>query len=831
MDRVKCESIKKNRLIISVLGLTLFLASLLLTFSGAYFTDKAGNEITVTSGGYNLELLGEADTTLPGTMKPGDSQAFTIKYKNTGNITGDLNVAISAKTLGSNEFTNEVSIYHNEELVVNSPNDEGIITVEDVGAEEITSIGIRIELSETGSDKLRLPQELEVNINANLKSNPGVWTSNIINTKTSVMYGGYSNSLFTYEKNATGYTVTGFDTVYIDNYLNGVQPTEITIPDKHKEQNVNAISNSAFQGKSLIGVVIPNTIKTIGDSSFAQNQLKTFTIPNNVTQIGNSAFEGNLLTSVKLSNKLIRINTSTFRDNKLTTINIPTSVVQVDSHAFIENPLANAVIAANSQLKVIGDYAFEGTGLTSINLPNTLTTIGIKTFAGNKLKTINLGPLMESIGQEAFANNSITSLVVPATLKNISQQAFTNNKIATLTLKEGLLTIGSQAFLGNLLDEVVIPDTTTTINNGAFSLNKIKLLTIPDSVTKINEDAFGSQTGTYVNFRVVKANLKPGDDVSSPPKLRGYQFNNEWKMEAKDGSFPISDNEMFVYNTDSVTNITRVEGYNVAKIKEVYGEDFVIKHIVIPTKTPDGKAITKIANGANFGISLETVIIPEGITEIGNSAFAGNKITKLSLSDTVKTIGQGAFANNKIVDLIIGSSVETIGIRAFADNPHLRYVEIPDSVSSIGDNAFVDWTDPPVSVHKLVKSNLLIGDLVGPPIKLRGYTFQKGWTLQPLTTSKNVQSVNDDDFAEDIPTQDESIDSPELEVSPDDSPEENPEGEETSEDETVGRENDDELLDEDMEISDDKETEVDSKDENIDKEDVPNDTSEEKDKQ
>lgn len=761
MGRLKNKTKKQNVLVMSVLGLTLLIVSLLLIFSGAYLTEEVGNEVSVTSGNYELsgelfgeELLDEDEIPLPGPMKPGDSQVFTIEYQNTGNITGDLNVEISAKTLGLNEFKNEVSIYHNKELVVNSPNEKGFITIEKVDAGETKSINIRIELSPTGSDQLRLPQKLEVNVNANLKSNSGVWTSNIINTKTSVMYGGYSNSLYEYKENPNGtsYTVNGFDTIYIENYKNGVQPTDITIPETYKDKTVNAIGTSAFEGKYLKSVQLPN------------------------------------------------------------------SLITIENRAFFE------------------------TGLTNINLPDGITKIGAFAFYNNDLTSINLGTSLSTIGRAAFRHNKLQTVSIPSALKNINKEVFRNNKIIVVNFEEGLRTIGIQSFANNLIEEVVIPETTnkTTIQSEAFKSNQIKQLTLPDSVSTIGDNAFAAQTPSG-DSRLVIANLADRDEVGPPPKLRGYQFNNEWKIL-------VNDNEFFNYGSRTVEGkqVMVVDGFNVDKINDVYGEGFVIKDIVIPTMDPDGNAITQIADGANFSYKgLETIIIPEGITVIGNFAFTHNQIKEIIIPSTVTKIGQNSFQGNKL----------------------LTYVEIPDSVISIGEKAFnPGYEETPIP--RVVRANLLDGDLIGPPPTLRGYTADDGlWTLQLLKGKFSRQS-NTDELEDGVILEDDIA--PEVEVVPDDSTEETPEvdtdviPEEKAEDtpenetlesdvipeeetevipeteppktpeETLDLEDDDETLDDNREISDDKEIEVDLKAEDLDAEepieDEPSDIPEVKDK-
>ena len=96
----------------------------------------------------------------------------------------------------------------------------------------------------------------------------------------------------------------------------------------------------------------------------------------------------------------------------------------------------------------------------------------------------------------------------------------------------------------------------------------------------------------------------------------------------------------------------------------------------------------------------ERIIIPaehEGlpVTEIGESAFAYSKhtsdITYVSIPDTVMTIGLNAFYSRSelvTVDIGGGSLLTKIDRNAFSGNRALKAIYIPKGVTEIGDSAF-----------------------------------------------------------------------------------------------------------------------------------------------
>ena len=234
--------------------------------------------------------------------------------------------------------------------------------------------------------------------------------------------------------------------------------TSVTIPD-----GVIRIGAAAFKScTSLNKVIIPSGITSIGDSIFYDcKNLTCVTIPDGVTSIGDRAFHGchclasitipdgvtsigafafcdcNRLTSVKIPDSVKRIETHAFSQcSSLTTVTISSGVTWVDNYAFPgcrklsefivadDNPvfksLSGLLLAAENGeeylvagvngdvtipngVTVILEGAFLGySGLTSVTIPDTVTSIGDGAFGCSGLTTVSIGNGVTSIGERAF---------------------------------------------------------------------------------------------------------------------------------------------------------------------------------------------------------------------------------------------------------------------------------------------------------------------------------------------------------------------------------------------------------------------------------------------
>jgi hypothetical protein len=106
------------------------------------------------------------------------------------------------------------------------------------------------------------------------------------------------------------------------------------------------------------------------------------------------------------------------------------------------------------------------------------------------------------------------------------------------------------------------------------------------------------------------------------------------------------------------------------------------------SETANGVTITGYT-GTGTSLIIPAQINGKPVTGIGDSAFEGNSIlASVTIPNTVTSIGANAFSRTGLTDVTIPNSVTSIGDYAFALCTSLAGVTIPNSVTSIGDYAF-----------------------------------------------------------------------------------------------------------------------------------------------
>ena len=464
----------------------------------------------------------------------------------------------------------------------------------------------------------------------------------------------------------------------IDGVLFNKKKTELILYPVGNSRNAYSIPNSvtsigyyAFWGcTNLRNIKIPNNVESIGDYAFYNcTSLTSVTIPNSVTSIGNDAFYGcSSLTSVTIPNSVTSIGNNAFYGcSSLTSVTIPDSVTSIGYSALSSCTSLTSIEVSydNENYSSVDGVLFDKDKTKLIQYP-----------AGSNRTIYSIPNSVISIGSDAFVGcTSLTSVTIPNSVTSIGGSAFSGcTNLTSITIPDSVTSIGSYAFEDcTSLTSVTIGNSVTSIGGSAFSgCTNLTSITIPDSVTSIGSYAFEDCTSL--------TSVTIGNSVTS---IGGSAFSGCTSLTS-------------ITIPDSVTSIGDYAFYECTSLKSV--------------TIPD--SVTSIGDYAFYECtSLKSVTIPNSVTSIGHNAFYGCYFTSenfvnnsnveidgYSRPTIVDTDDKGfCIKSNMLVkmrpvyaigEVTIPNSIESIGDNAFNGCSKLKKIEIPDSVTYIGSKAF-----------------------------------------------------------------------------------------------------------------------------------------------
>ena len=257
------------------------------------------------------------------------------------------------------------------------------------------------------------------------------------------------------------------------------------------------------------------------------------TLPNTVTIIDNEAFKNcPKLCTFYLPDNIKIIGEGAFEGTPITTVNIPEKTVYIGEGAFGNcGQLETITSDNNSRYIVENDVLFEigkdtrtlftypaGKKDAEYTIDDKVTSIADMAFAGTKyLKKVKLPDEMMMVPSGSFTDCTSLEEIDLSRIVLVDMLSFWNcTNLRTVTLGAGLTTINQSAFENCGFEEVVLPSSVTHIGMFAFADCKdLKKVTIPEyTAAEISLDAFQGCTS-----------LKEIDLLSSDIVLREGSLN------------------------------------------------------------------------------------------------------------------------------------------------------------------------------------------------------------------------------------------------------------------------------------------------------------------
>ena len=501
--------------------------------------------------------------------------------------------------------------------------------------------------------------------------------------------------------------VQGVEHIFADevksNILSSKRLDEKKVKEENNLKNLSLSSSSETLTYGNYKYVIDDSEVTITGYTGGD---KNLVIPSEisglkVTKIGDSAFKDcTSLTSVKISDNIKGIGKSAFYNcSELTSVDFSNSVTWIGENAFYDCPLKNLELPPN--LETLGGSAFNSDYITSLKIPKTLTLA----YSGGEdeprlslskcsnlekvefeegleeipmfilsecinLKEVIMPKSLVSIGPYAFMLcRSLKKIEIPENVRTIRDSAFNRcEELSEVKLGKNTIYIDSYAFCNcSKLEKITVSDKIKTLYSSAFWNTKIKEIVLSDTVESISDK--------YLDL-----------DLDCLEKITVDEKNKNYT--SVDG---------VLYSKDK----TELIKYPYNKEGQVF-------------EVPD--TIVTIANKAFSNCNkLEKIIITSKSSDVGEGAFLNTKIKEIVLSDTVESISDKYFDDLETLEKItVGEKNKNYTVEndilynkdkteliKCPCNKEAQVLEIPDSVVTIGNNAFLSCD----KLEKLVISN------------------------------------------------------------------------------------------------------------------------------
>jgi len=288
-----------------------------------------------------------------------------------------------------------------------------------------------------------------------------------------------------------GDLITGNATLYAKYIKSTIDVSSYTF---NKSNNTAVVTGSISPVNEV--VAIPGTVTYGGETYFVTG------VMSNITDVEvRELYIGN---NVKyLSNNFAAFNSD------LQKVYIGASLTSISEGAF-ENciNLQDVVFATNSNLQTIEKMAFYYSGITSIDLPETLTEIGDYAFYSANLHTINLPRNVNYVGEFAFASMPyLENVHINAKLDTISNYAFAyNNKLSNLEIMGTVTSIGQYAFAeSRAASTIYLNEGVEVVDDFAFYNKNVQYIYFPSSVRYIGKGVV-TEKYSYINIALSQDN-------------------------------------------------------------------------------------------------------------------------------------------------------------------------------------------------------------------------------------------------------------------------------------------------------------------------------------
>ena len=376
----------------------------------------------------------------------------------------------------------------------------------------------------------------------------------------------------------------------------------------------------------------------------------------------------------------------------------------------------------------IGSSAFNGcSGLTSVTIPNSVTSIGSGAFYDcSGLTSVTIPNSVTSIGEGAFNSCSrLTEILVSSNNDEFSSEnGVLYNKDKTTLIKYPA---------GKKDTSYTIPNSVTSIGSRAFDsgLTKVNYLGTVDKWVEIDFNGYDSNPTYYAKDLYINNELITDVKITTADSIKKYAFYNCQSIKSVEiGNSVTSIGEDAFYNCSGLTKVNYLG--TVDKWVEIDFEDSWVnptryaKDLYINNELLTDVKITTADSIKKYAFyncqSIKSVEIGNSVTSIGDEAFSGcSGLTYVTIGNSVTSIGDEAFYNC--------SGLTKVNYLGTVD----KWVEIDFEYS---------WTNPTIYAKDLYLNNELLADVkITTADSIKNYAFYNCQSIKSVEIGESVTSI------------------------------------------------------------------------------------------
>ena len=517
----------------------------------------------------------------------------------------------------------------------------------------------------------------------------------------------YANWINEDDGTAYTYTTRSDGTIEILSYTG--KRRMITVPSVIEGKTVTSIGEYAFYGNQRLTMVkLPETLTNIGAYAFGQcTRLTSIELPETVQTIAEGAFRDCARLSyveVVTGGALESVGSQAFAYCGITTFEIPAKLSQLAADAFLgAGSIRSITVASGNETYCLANQALYNAAKTKlIYYPAGLA----KSYAVEEGTT--------EIGANAFAYAMAGEITLPSGLTTIGAYAFSYSRLRQLDVPASVTSLGEGICqLAPYLSDVKFSEATTitAIPDHAFwGCGGLKTIDLPKSIQSIGEESFSASALATLNLPQGSALKQIRSGAFSQTSLRALWLPKSLE-KIEDYAF---------MNCRTLSEVTIEDGSTLVSIgMAAFSDCAALSAFEIPDVTAE------VGLQAFYNSGLKQVSIGAGLTQLGDGAFsacqnlaeiqvdAGNtayqskdgvlfskdgttlmiypaaKVGSYTMpAGTVRTADYAFAEARQLTAITWTDGFQTIGGYTFSGCTSLTTPVLPESLTSIGENAF-----------------------------------------------------------------------------------------------------------------------------------------------